>query len=87
LHNNGTNGLFRVQDGITTELKNFIETTTASGKSLHAIRIEKNGNSVRVSRGNILLGEIMETAIRIGKVGFGTANNSVTLDNLKVIKR
>jgi hypothetical protein len=85
--NNGTNGLFRVQDGITTELKNFIETTTASGKSLHAIRIEKNGNSVRVSRGNILLGEIMETAIRIGKVGFGTANNSVTLDNLKVIKR
>jgi hypothetical protein len=78
-----TNGIFRVQSGTATQITDFSATTTA-GSSLHAIKIEVSGNSVKVSRGSTLLGTASISGSMNGRVGVGTRNNAAIFDNLIV---
>jgi hypothetical protein len=81
----GTNGIFKVVNGTKTQIADF-SATTNSGTTLRSIKIERVGNSIKVSRDGQSLGSANDSTYTSGKVGFGTYNNSATFDNLKVTK-
>jgi hypothetical protein len=80
-----TNGLFKVVGGTKTQLTDFAA-TTASGSTLHNIRIERVGSGIKVYRDGTMVGTGNDSTYTNGKVGVGTYNNNANFDNLKVIK-
>jgi hypothetical protein len=77
------NGLFRVLNGTHTQIADFTATTTA-GTTLHSIKVEKIGSTIKVYKGTTLMGQATDSNFTGGKVGFGTTNNNANFDNLKV---
>jgi hypothetical protein len=84
-NDDNTNGLFRVQNGATTQIVDF-SGTTAPGATLHAIKIEVSGSTVKVSRGGTLLGAASISGLLTGRVGVGSRNDAANFDNLKVVQ-
>jgi hypothetical protein len=82
----GTNALFRVQAGTKTQLVDFGSNVTAPASTLHQIKIERAGSSIKVYKGATVLGTASDSTFTNGKVGFGAFNNSASFDNLKVTK-
>jgi hypothetical protein len=81
-NNAKTNGIFKVTNGVSVEVRDF--TSTISGGTNYKIKIERNGNSILVYCNNIPVGTFIDTAFKDGKVGIGAMNNRATFDNLKV---
>jgi hypothetical protein len=77
------NGIFRVLDGTHSQLVDFTTMTTA-GTTLHTIKVERVGSSIKVYRGSTLMGQATDSNFTGGKVGLGTTNNNANFDNLKV---
>jgi hypothetical protein len=82
-NNSTANGIFKVVNGTSTELKDFTLLTTASS-TLYNIKIEKIGNTITVSRNGTVMGSASDSGLTGGKVGFGALNNNAAFDNLKV---
>jgi hypothetical protein len=81
----GTNGIFKVVNGTKTQIADF-SATTNSGTTLRSIKIERVGNSIRVSRDGTSLGTVDDSTYTSGKVGIGAFNNNANFDNFKVTK-
>lgn len=76
-----TNGVFKVEDGVITQIANFSSTITAG--TAYNIKIEKVGDTAKVYRNGSLLSTVKDSTFMGGKVGFGSRNNPATFDNLK----
>jgi hypothetical protein len=78
----GTNGLLKVQNGVETEIADF--TSTIAAGTTYAIKVEKIGSTIKITRGGTLLATTTDTSFTNGKVGFGSSNDSATFDSLVV---
>jgi hypothetical protein len=78
-----TNGIFRLLNGTRTQLRDFSPTTPPGDGSaaLHKIRIEKIRQTIRVFRGNTLMGEVTDGNFTGGQAGLGSLNNAGRFDN------
>jgi hypothetical protein len=79
-----THGLFRVQAGRVTQLADF--TSVISGGVDYAIKVERIGSTLRVSRNGVLAAEVTDSTFTSGKVGYGSRNDPASFDNLRVTK-
>ncbi len=77
-----TNGVFKVEDGVVTQIANFSSLITA--ETTYNIKVEKTGDTTKVYRNGSLLSTVKDSTFNGGKVGFGSRNNPATFDNLKV---
>jgi len=78
-----TNGIFKVVNGTRTQIRDF-STTTAPGDgaaALLTIRVEKIRQTIRVFRGNTLMGVVTDTSFTGGKAGVGSFNDAGRFDN------
>jgi Stigma-specific protein, Stig1/HYDIN/CFA65/VesB-like, Ig-like domain len=78
-----TNGIFKVVNGTRTQIRDF-SATTAPGDgtaTLLKIRVEKIRQTIRVFRGNTLMGVVTDTTFTGGKAGVGSFNDSGRFDN------
>jgi hypothetical protein len=81
-----TNGIFKMANGIKTEMLNFGTNTTAGSSTLYSIKIERIGSRINVYKGTTSMGTVTDSTFTSGKVGFGASNNNGNFDNLKVTK-
>lgn len=81
-NDSGTNGIFKVQAGVATQLKDFA--ATIKSNTTYAVKIAKAGNAYTVSVNGTAFGSVTDTTFASGKVGVGSRNNAVTFDNLIV---
>ena len=79
-----THGLFRVQGGRMTQLADF--TSVISGGVDSSIKVERLGSTIRVSRNGVLAAEVTDSTFTSGKVGYGSRNDPVSFDNLRVTR-
>ncbi len=79
-----THGLFRVQAGRVTQLADF--TSVISSGVDYSIKVERLGSRIRVSRNGVLAAEVTDSTFTSGKVGYGTRNDPVSFDNLRVTR-
>jgi hypothetical protein len=78
----GTSGLFKIVNGVQTQLADITSLITAG--TTYAVKIERTGSTYRAYRNNVLLATATDTAFTSGKVGFGTLNDGASYDNLVV---
>ncbi|HEX8434701.1 S8 family serine peptidase [Archangium sp.] len=83
-NDSSTHGLFRVQAGRVTQLADF--TSVISGGVDYSIKVERLGSMIRVSRNGVLAAEVTDSTFTSGKVGYGTRNDPVSFDNLRVTR-
>jgi hypothetical protein len=77
-----TSGVFRVVDGVRTELADI--TVPVAAGTLYPVRIERAGRSLRVVRGDQEVAALADADVPAGKVGFGSRNDGATFDDLLV---
>ncbi len=77
-----THGLFKIQNGVKTELADFSGSLAAG--VLTAVRVEKSGLAIRVYQNGQLVGSASDATLPAGKVGFGSWDNEAWFDNLTV---
>jgi hypothetical protein len=73
-----------VQAGRVTQLADF--TSVISGGVDYSIKVERLGSMIRVSRNGVLAAEVTDSTFTSGKVGYGTRNDPVSFDNLRVTR-
>jgi hypothetical protein len=81
-----TNGIFKVVNGVRTQIRDF-STVTAPGDAnaaLLKIRVEKIRQTIRVFRGNTLMGVVTDSTFKNGKAGVGSFNDSGRFDNFVI---
>jgi hypothetical protein len=77
-----THGLFRVVDGVQTQLADFsgqIVTNTP-----YRIRVTRQGGTVTVLRNGVQLASVAESQLTSGQVGVGSRDNNGRFDNFVV---
>lgn len=79
-----TSGIFRVVDGIATELADVAVGVVDDRPYL--VRVEVAGGRVRAFLGGVLVAEA-RASVPSGRVGFGTRNNRADFDSLTVTRR
>jgi hypothetical protein len=92
-NDNETNGLFRVRQGVLTELADFAELTLPAdlgnsrnpSASLHQIAIEWRGGQLSASRNGTVLARIPVADSPSGYIGLGSNNDVAYFDDLKVV--
>jgi len=77
-----TNGLFKVVNGVSTELADAAGTITA-GATYH-VRVGRSGNQINAYRNGSLAASAADSTFTAGRVGFGTKGDAATFDNLVV---
>lgn len=77
-----TNGIFKVQGGVQTELVNFTALSTANTD--YTIEVVRVGTSITVKRNGTTLGTTTDSAFTGGYVGYGSKNDGAQFDNLLV---
>ncbi len=77
-----TNGIFRIVNGVQTELVDFATTITPG--TAYDIKVARRGNVYEVFRDDQKVGTATDAAFTSGKVGLGSRNNEVEFDNLVV---
>ena len=77
-----TSGIFKVAQGTRTELAD-IATTIVAG-TMHPIRIEREGETIRVYRAADQMASASDSTFTSGKVGLGSRNDGGTFDDLVV---
>jgi hypothetical protein len=88
-----TNGLFRVRDGVLTELADFSALTLpadfSSSRSpsdlLHSVVVEWRGGQLSARRNGVLLASIPVAGVPDGLIGVGSNNDVAYWDDLKVV--
>src|SRR5690606_29605662 len=78
----GTNGIFKVVNGRSTELVDISSTVTAG--SSYQLRVVRSGNEIRAYRNGALVASATDTTFMAGQVGLGTLNDTAVFDNLVV---
>jgi hypothetical protein len=81
-----TNGIFKVVNGVRTQIRDFSLTTAPGDETvpMHKVRVEKVRGTIKVFRGSTLMGVVTDTTFTGGKAGIGSANNDGRFDNFKV---
>jgi cytochrome c peroxidase len=81
-----TNGIFKVVNGVRTQIRDFADTTTPGDffAPLHHVRIEKIKSTIRVFRDDVLMGVVTDTTFTGGKAGVGSFNDNTRFDNFLV---
>lgn len=79
-----TSGIFRVVDGIATELADVA--VGVVDERPYLVRVEVAGGRVRAFLGGVLVAEA-RASVPSGRVGFGTRNNRADFDSLTVTRR
>lgn len=77
-----THGLFKVSGGALTALADFTETLTPG--ALVAVRVEKQGSTIRAYRNGQLLATATDATFTGGKVGVGAGGGLASFDNFVV---
>ncbi|WP_438479251.1 hypothetical protein [Oleiharenicola lentus] len=77
-----TNGIFKVQAGVQTELADFAALSTANTD--YTIEIVRAGSSITVKRNGTTLGTATDSSFTSGYVGYGSKNDGGQFDNLLV---
>ncbi|ATC65411.1 hypothetical protein CMV30_16485 [Nibricoccus aquaticus] len=77
-----TNGIFKVQAGVQTELADFSALSTADTD--YAIEVTRAGSSITVKRNGTTLGTASDATFAGGYVGYGSKNDGAQFDNLLV---
>jgi hypothetical protein len=78
-----TSGIFRVANGVSTELADVPGTITA-GTTYH-VRVERSGGQINAYRDGALVASAADSAFLSGRVGFGTKGDAASFDNLVVV--
>ncbi|OJT24970.1 hypothetical protein BO221_11315 [Archangium sp. Cb G35] len=78
-----THGLFRVVDGVQTQLADFSGQIAAN--TSYRIRVIRNGNAVAVYLNGVKLASATESQLTSGQVGVGSRDNNGRFDNFAVI--
>jgi hypothetical protein len=78
----GTNGLFKVVNGVSSEMADASGTIT-SGATYH-VRVEQAGSQIRAYRNGTLVASATDSTFSSGRVGFGTKGDVASFDNLAV---
>jgi hypothetical protein len=82
LNDGMTNGIFKVQSGVQTELADF--SATAVSNTDYTIEIVRSGSSIAVKRNGTTLGSATDSTFTSGYVGYGSKNDGAQFDNLLV---
>lgn len=77
-----TNGLFRVQAGVQTELADFSALSVADTD--YTLEISRSGALITVKRNGTVLGSASDSAVTGTYVGYGSKNDGAQFDNLLV---
>jgi hypothetical protein len=77
-----TSGLFKVVNGVSTELADAAG--TIAGGATYRLRIEREGEQIRVYRDDALVAGAADATFTSGRVGFGTKGDLAAFDNLLV---
>jgi hypothetical protein len=80
----GTSGIFKVKDGNVTELKDI--TSLIKADTDYKVTVVKSGNEFKVSLNDVSVATVTDATFTSGKVGYGSRNNAVSYDNLKVVQ-
>jgi hypothetical protein len=78
----GTNGIFRVVDGASTELANIAGTITAG--VTYQLKLELSGGSIKAYRNNVLVASANDSTFISGQIGLGSRQFPAVFDNLIV---
>jgi hypothetical protein len=81
-----TNGIFKVVNGVRTQLRDFSDTTMPGdfATALHKVRVEKVKTTIRVLRDDVLMGVVTDSTYAGGKAGVGSFNDDGRFDNFTV---
>lgn len=77
-----TNGIFKVQAGVQTELADF--STLSLANTDYAIEITRAGSTITVKRNGTTLGSASDSSFTSGYVGYGSKNDGAQFDTLVV---
>jgi hypothetical protein len=77
-----TNGIFRVVNGVSTELADV--TTTITPGVTYQLRVEREGNVIRAYRDGVLVASATDGTFTSGQIGLGTRQFQASFDNLVV---
>jgi hypothetical protein len=80
----GTSGLFRVVNGVSTELAD-VAAPIAAGTT-YAVRVERAGGQISAFRNGQRVATASDSTFLSGQVGFGTKGDLATFDNLVVTR-
>lgn len=80
-NDNGTNGIFKIENGAMTQVTDFSRTITPGQN--YKVGIRREGMQVSVFLDGVRMGTAVTNGID-GAVGVGSRNNTVSFDNLKV---
>jgi subtilisin family serine protease len=75
-----THGIFKVQNGVSTQLENFGATITP--ETTYKVDIRRMGNLIQVYLNGTFYGEAEDSTFTSGKVGFGSKSDKAIFDNL-----
>ncbi len=81
-NNQYIHGIFKIQNGTKTELKD--SSAAFSAGATYAVRIERVGTSIQVYRNNQLEAAVNDTSFTGGKVGVGGWDNQAVFDDFIV---
>jgi hypothetical protein len=82
INNNTSNGIFKVQSGVQTQLADI--TSFIVPGTTYTIRIERAASSIKVYRNGALQASANDAGFFDGRIGFGTKSDRATFDNLRV---
>jgi subtilisin family serine protease len=77
-----THGIFKVSNGVSTQLENFGATITPG--TTYKVDIRRTGNLIEVYLDGQFYGEAEDSTFINGKVGFGSKNDKAIFDNLVI---
>ena len=81
-NDNGTSGIFKVQNGTKTQLKDI--TTAVKADTDYKVTVVRAGDVVKVSLNGAEVANVSDATYKTGKIGLGSMNNTVSFDSVVV---
>lgn len=82
-NDDNTHGIFTVVNNAAKQLADFEPGIMAPG-TVHDLRIDRRGSLIQVYLDDDIIGQALEELYTTGRFGFGSANDRVTLSEMKV---
>ena len=86
-NSSGNHGIFRVANGVQTQVVDFSSTHRISDGTSYALRLQRTGNLLRVFRNDVQIASTTQTALPAGGgIGLGSINDPASFDDLQVTR-
>lgn len=83
----GNHGIFRVANGVQTQVVDFSTTYRIVDGTSYAVRLQRTGNTLRVFRNDVQIASTTQASLPAsGRVGLGSINDPASFDELQVTR-